>query len=193
MPAPSASIFAPRSTIVPFSIVGRVIGWMVALVIAMTAPAPAAAGLAVCACAVPASSPLVGRARRLRRHRRHRADRPDGLRPTSRVVLRVRRRRARAAAFGGGEARLLLLERRQPALFALAVVVDGAVDVDALGDRVRAERMVVPDDDVGVLADFERADAAVDAQLLRRVDRHRARALRPRSGRPTSSSWRPRC
>ena len=28
--------------------------------------------------------------------------------------------------------------------------------------------MVVPDDDVGVLAGFERADAVVDAELLRR-------------------------
>ena len=31
--------------------------------------------------------------------------------------------------------------------------------------------MVVPDDDVGVLAGFERSDAAVDAQLLRGIDR----------------------
>ena len=131
-----------------------------------------------CACA---SGSGLGRLRRLCRCR---AGGSRGLRPVvvatrpaltvfarARVLLRVGRGRARAA-LGRREARLLFLERGQPPLFALAVVVDGAVDVDALGDGVGAERMVIPDDDVGVLAGFERADAAVDAQLLRRVDRH---------------------
>ena len=37
--------------------------------------------------------------------------------------------------------------------------------------------MVVPDDEIGVLADFDRADAVVDPQLLRRVDRHHRERL----------------
>ena len=151
----------------PFSIVGRVIGWMLALVIATTAPAPAAAGLAVCVAWAGVEPDVRRRLRPVVVSTRTALTLFAG----ARILLRVGRGRARAA-LGRREARLLLLERGQPPLFALAVVVDGAVDVDALGDRVGAERVVVPDDDVGVLAGFERADAAVDAQLLRRVDRH---------------------
>ena len=59
----------------------------------------------------------------------------------------------------------------------VAVVDDDAVDVRALDDRVGAERVVRPDDDVGVLADFERADAVVDAELLRGIERHHRERL----------------
>ena len=61
----------------------------------------------------------------------------------------------------------------EPALLGQAIVVLLAVDVDAIDDGVGAERMLVPDHDVGVLADFERADAVVDLELLRRIDRHK--------------------
>src|SRR5207249_11605501 len=55
-------------------------------------------------------------------------------------------------------------------LIVLAVVIQAPVDVHAIGDGVRAERMVVPDHDVGVLAGFERANSGVDAKLLCGVD-----------------------
>ena len=51
-----------------------------------------------------------------------------------------------------------------------SVVVALAVDVDAVDDRVGGERMAVPDDDVGVLAGLEGADARIDAELAGGVD-----------------------
>ena len=65
----------------------------------------------------------------------------------------------------------------QSALLAQAVVVLLPVDVDAIDDGVGAERMLVPDHDVGVLADLQRPDPRVDAQLLRGIDRHQRQRL----------------
>ena len=39
------------------------------------------------------------------------------------------------------------------------------------------ERIARPDDEVGVLAGFERADPAVDAELLRRIERDELEGL----------------
>jgi hypothetical protein len=53
----------------------------------------------------------------------------------------------------------------------VAVVVGDAVDECLVDRRIRAEGMRVPDDDIRVLADVERADALIDAQLSRRIQR----------------------
>ena len=106
----------------------------------------------------------------------HAAEAGDGLR--QRLVASARCRCAAAASAASvvgavrpSAAASVIFSLRgvgQPPLFGEAVVVLLAVDVDAIDDGVGAERMLVPDHDVGVLADFERADAAVDPQLLRR-------------------------
>src|SRR5947207_1584182 len=57
-------------------------------------------------------------------------------------------------------------------IFALVMAIRPLV-----GDGVRAQRMMVPDHDVGVLAGLERADAAVDSKLLRWIDRHQRERL----------------
>ena len=100
------------------------------------------------------------------------------------VAVRRPRRRLRLAGRGRppvrlrrGEVALFLPEIGQAPLVRPAVVVDRSVDVRAIDDRVGAQRMVRPDDEVGVLAGFERADAVVDPQLLRRVDRHERERL----------------
>ena len=95
-----------------------------------------------------------------------------------RAAVVARRRRFPSSSGRGARLRSALTSASfsfassvEPLLIVLPVVVLLPVDVHAIDDGVGAERMMVPDDDVGVLADFERADAIVDAQLLRRVDR----------------------
>ena len=53
---------------------------------------------------------------------------------------------------------------------ALAIEVDAAIDQRLLDDGVGAERIVIVDDQVGVFADVDRADALVDAELDRGID-----------------------
>ena len=95
------------------------------------------------------------------------------------VVARgLRRRRRGGRALAPEQEVALALDVGCPLEVLDAVVVGDAVDVGALDDRARAQRIVAPDHDVGVLADLERADAVVDAQLARRVDRdHRERLV----------------
>ena len=59
----------------------------------------------------------------------------------------------------------------------LAVEVDDAVDEHLLRNRERAERVRGVDHEVGVLADLDRADALVDAELLGRVERDQLERL----------------
>ena len=80
-------------------------------------------------------------------------------------------------ALGVDERIFFARELGQPLLIVLAVVVLLPVDVDAIGDGIGAERMMVPDDDVGILAGLEGSDAIVDSQLLRRIDRDQRERL----------------
>ena len=107
------------------------------------------------------------RARPLRQSTPHRLAERSRARGVSSVVVGV----AAFALLGVDQRLLLSRQLGQPLLIVLPVVVLLPVDVDAIDDGVGAERVMVPDDDVGVLADLERADAVVDAQLLRGVDR----------------------
>jgi hypothetical protein len=90
--------------------------------------------------------------------------------PRSRGIGRCRRIPP-FAALGVRQSLLFLRELGKAFLIVLAVVVLLAIDVDTIRDRVGAEGVMVPDDDVRVLADLERADAIVVAKLLRGVDR----------------------
>ena len=93
-------------------------------------------------------------------------------------------RTARRPAFSGGQGALLASRIGHAAIFGQPVVVLLAVDVDAVDNRVSAERVLVPDHDIGVLARFERADACVDAQLPGRIDRHQRQRLIVRQSTP---------
>jgi hypothetical protein len=74
-------------------------------------------------------------------------------------------RETRLRPFRRHESLLLLLQLRQACGFCVTVVVERAVDVDAIGDRIRAEGMMIPNDDIRVFADLERAHTLVDAQI----------------------------
>src|SRR5262249_10299014 len=106
-------------------------------------------------------------------------DRPRrSVRAVARIQRFDRRRalpcRARGRAVpvrtGRPRAALVLLERGDAVEVPGAIVIDDTVDESAIDDRFGTERMMVPDDAVGVLAALEGADAVVDAQLLRGVD-----------------------
>ena len=153
----------PLMTIVPRSMTGTGDRTMRALVMAQVGPLAFSVTAAALACATGAAD-----WRGL-----------DGARglswwPASRPPP-ARRRSGRRRGPAGRSARSLSFSFSNVATRSRSfdpVVVGDAVDVRALDDGGRAQRMAVPDDQVRVLADLDRADALVDAQLLRRVDRH---------------------
>src|SRR5690606_40362572 len=71
----------------------------------------------------------------------------------------------------------LALDRFLPLPVELDVEVELAIHVGLLRDTLGAERVPLPDDEVGVLADVDRAGAVVDAELDRGVQRDEAERL----------------
>src|SRR5689334_23396162 len=70
------------------------------------------------------------------------------------------------------QALFLLLARGLAALQVLrAVEVHLALDERRVDARVDGQRMAGPDGEVGVLAGLDRADAVIEAELARRIDR----------------------
>src|ERR1043165_2656050 len=67
--------------------------------------------------------------------------------------------------------RLLLRQRGAHLQVLLPVEDDLSVDERRLDARVGRERMAVPDHDVRVLAGVNRADAVIEAELLRGIER----------------------
>ena len=51
-----------------------------------------------------------------------------------------------------------------------AIKAERAVDEHLLGQCIGAERVAVPNDDIGSLAGLERADAIVQPERLRRIE-----------------------
>ena len=110
----------------------------------------------------------VGRGRR----RRHRGDVRLAL-----VLLLVLLVLGGGVFLGLDEGRLLAGELGDAGVLVRPVVVQAAVDVHAIGHRIAAQRVAVPDDQIGVLARLNRAHAIGDAQLARRVHRHQRQRL----------------
>jgi hypothetical protein len=51
-----------------------------------------------------------------------------------------------------------------------AIKAERAIDEYLLRERINAEGIAVPNDDIGSLAGLKRADAIVQAQRLRRIE-----------------------
>ena len=71
-----------------------------------------------------------------------------------------------------------------------AVEIDAAIDQGLLHDGVGAERIVIVDDQVGILADVDGADALVDAQLHRGIQRDELERFVVREAAVLHASWR---
>ncbi len=95
-----------------------------------------------------------------------------------------------ACRFGRGRhGRVLARANAQAAAWLVSLEEDLAVDHRQLAAREGVERMAVEQDDVGVLADLDRAQPPVQAELPGGVDRDHRQGLSFGNRRRTSPSW----
>src|SRR5688572_26371863 len=159
--APMAAIVPFDNTIVPLAIGALVTGTMVALRMAITVLRPGLLRIVDCASALEAiSRSATASVLRIRL---------VSLRCILGCVLRGVLLRGRGVVGFLLQALLFLLAELFAADEVLgAVEVDLALDEGRVDARVGRQRMAVPDREVRVLADFDRADARVEAELARR-------------------------
>ena len=71
----------------------------------------------------------------------------------------------------------VLSQDRRDAQVLLPIEENFAIDKRRIDARVNAEWMCIPDRDVGVFADFDRADSILNAELNRRIERDKFQRL----------------
>src|SRR5262249_21005877 len=90
--------------------------------------------------------------------------------PTTRSLRRLTLR-TRSIRFSLLQRGAFFCELRASRQILRAIEKDVAVDKCRIDARVDAERVSIPDRDISVLADFNRTDSILNAELNRRIDR----------------------
>ena len=84
---------------------------------------------------------------------------------------------------------LFFCQRGAAVDIALPIEINLSINQGFLHHGVNAQRIVIVNGQIGVLADINRADAAVNAQLDRGIQSDRVSVRHSRKGRRTSCSW----